>query len=202
MVDIRRKEILVKIFVFGIFFAYFSNAYPGAYPSAEEIKYLPRYCQARLGQGSKSEAAMWKKRFGRGVWTGFHHYCQQINYQNRYYKTLNPEVRDGLLQNVVDGMKGQLEAYGPSFILRHDAYYRMGWAQAKLGRTAPAFTSFRTAIKIKPKFAKAYAALSDLYRDLGQLNDALETINLGIKNIPKSKGLKRRKKELEKRISK
>lgn len=202
MVNIKRRTIWAKIFVFCATLTFFSDAYPVRYPQSHEIKTLPRYCQAKLGHTPKSEAKMWGKKFGRNVWTGFHHYCQYVNLEQRYYKTNNPEIKKRNLKDIIKGMKGQLKAYGPRFILRHDAYYRIGWAQAKLGRPGEAIVSFDTAIRINPKFGKAYRALSDLYRDNDQLDKALETINSGIKNVPKSKSLKRRKSQLEKLMAK
>lgn len=202
MMGMRRNKIFATFLVFSAALTFLSEANATRGARGEEIKYLPRYCQVRINGEPAAEVNLWRRKFGRSHWGALHHYCQYVISEYRYYKSNDREAREDLLIDTVYGIQKQLKEFGPKFILRHDAYYRLGWAYAKLGRTAEAAQAYQKAIQIKPKYVKAYRALTDLYKDLGLLDEALETANLGIKKVPRSKALKRRKSEIQKLMKK
>jgi len=65
-------------------------------------------------------------------------------------------------------------------------------ALGKLGRTGPAITEYNKAIQLNNKYHQAYARLADYYLTLGMKQDAIETIKMGLRYSPESKGLKNR----------
>ena len=69
-------------------------------------------------------------------------------------------------------------------------------ALGKLGRTGPALVEYNKAIQLNPKYHQAYARLADYYLKLGMKQDALDTVNAGLRFSPESKGLKNRLRKL------
>ncbi len=65
-------------------------------------------------------------------------------------------------------------------------------ALGKLGRTGPALTEYNKAIQLNNKYHQAYARLADYYLTLGMKQDAIDTIKVGLRFSPESKGLKNR----------
>jgi tetratricopeptide (TPR) repeat protein len=65
-------------------------------------------------------------------------------------------------------------------------------ALGKLGKTGPAITEYNKAIQLNNKYHQAYARLADYFLTLGMKQDAIETIKMGLRYSPESKGLKNR----------
>jgi len=65
-------------------------------------------------------------------------------------------------------------------------------ALGKLGKTGPAITEYNKAIQLNNKYHQAYARLADFYLTLGMKQDAIDTIKIGLRFSPESKGLKNR----------
>ena len=172
------------------------------YPTDSELVMLPAYCKARLRNVSEAEKKRWKDAFGYKVWSGIHHYCQKLNQLNRAKVEINPEVRDKYYREAYSGFKVQAEAYGPTFKLRHEAYYYAGTIAPRLGLIGEGIALQEKAISIKPGYTRAYMALGDLYYDNGQLDEAMKVVERGLKQAPKSKGLKRRKEKFTKKLDK
>lgn len=95
------------------------------------------------------------------------------------------------------------------YVLGHDQknnrFYRtmasieMGKIYHRLDQTADAMKMYYQAIKYNPKIPQAYAGLSDIYLDLGQVEEARKVLETGLKQAPKSKSLKRRFENLSKK---
>ena len=65
-------------------------------------------------------------------------------------------------------------------------------ALGKLGKTGPAIQEYNKAIQLNNKYHQAYARLADFYLTRGLKQEALDTINAGLRYSPNSKGLKHR----------
>ena len=65
-------------------------------------------------------------------------------------------------------------------------------ALGKLGKTGPAIAEYNKAIQLNNKYHQAYARLADYYLTLGMKQDAIDTIKIGLRFSPESKGLKNR----------
>jgi Flp pilus assembly protein TadD len=67
---------------------------------------------------------------------------------------------------------------------RPEAHLNLGIFHAERGDAARAETEYRTAIRLQPDFAPAYANLTDLYRALGREPDAAKALAEGLKAVP------------------
>ena len=174
------------------------------YPTDIELRALPPYCTARLRmeQVEKSEVDKWRRILGPKNWTSLHHYCQELNIVNRANRTVDRETRDDLLRKALVSMRRFVnEQVQPDFILRHEVYYHMGGLEERLGNTQSAIAALTTSIKLNKKYASSYMALSDIYKAHGERDQALRIVEMGLAHLPKSKGLSRRKVELETEIA-
>ena len=70
---------------------------------------------------------------------------------------------------------------------------------SRLDQNAEAIQMYAQAIKYNPKIPQAYAGLSDIYLDLGQVEEARKVLETGLKQAPKSKSLKRRFENISKK---
>ena len=64
------------------------------------------------------------------------------------------------------------------------------------GNTGEAIRYFEMALKVNKKYTKAYSSLSKFYLSIHDKESALATLERGLKNIPKSKSLARRRDEI------
>jgi tetratricopeptide (TPR) repeat protein len=80
--------------------------------------------------------------------------------------------------------------------LMDSAHLYKAEALGKLGQSAPALQEYNKAIQLNPKYHQAYARLADFYLKLGMKQDALDTVNVGLKFSPNSKGLRNRLRKL------
>ena len=69
-------------------------------------------------------------------------------------------------------------------------------ALGKLGKTGPALQEYNKAIQLNPYYHQAYGRLADFYLKLGKKQEALDTVNTGLKYSPNSKGLRKRLQKL------
>jgi len=80
----------------------------------------------------------------------------------------------------------------PDFVLLPEIHLNKGRALKRLGEGGKAASEFQKAIALRPDYAPAYAALSDFYSDLGDVEEARRILGDGLRHAPKSKMLKRR----------
>jgi len=74
-----------------------------------------------------------------------------------------------------------------------------GKVYSRLDQKSEALQMYYQAIKYDPKHPQAYAGLSDIYLDLDQVEEARKVLETGLKQVPKSKSLKRRVEKLPKK---
>jgi len=162
----------------------------------QDTKLLPPYCQDRAKGIKSPEFSKWRGTMG-GVYQHIHHYCNGIYAEKKARGTIDPRERGRWLRSV----KGEME-----YVSRHcsakcalypELQSRWGWALAADGQPSEAVEHFQLAIRAKPKYAPAYAKLSDLYIEINQPDEARRVLNEGLKAKPGSSMLKRRLKKLE-----
>lgn len=174
-----------------------SSAFGDAgYPTDAELPMLPPYCAARLRKLNSPEAERWKRYFGYKNWATMHHYCQHMNEVNRAYKAMDSRERKKYFSDAYKGFVHYLQEVTPDFRLMHEVYFNIATTAPRVGKPGEAITALQKAIQLNPKYTRAYGALSDIYREQGDREKALEVVEKGLKEVPKSKGLLRRKKEL------
>ena len=62
-------------------------------PTANELKALPPYCQARM-KGDASAKKSWEQQMGPAIFMHVHHYCAGMNYMNRSRVEMDPRKRN------------------------------------------------------------------------------------------------------------
>lgn len=169
-----------------------------SYPRGSDFLVLPKYCDAKL---NKPDGDPEKLKWGSTLGPDFihvHHYCAGLNFMNRANKMVGrPHDRKELL-TAADGEFRYLMTHAtPQFSLMPEIAMNRGLANVRLEKGAEAAKYFYRAVELKPDYAAAYGALSDYYRDLGNIAEARKIVQEGLAKVPDAKGLQRRQAELE-----
>lgn len=164
------------------------------YPKTDaEFARLPPYCKARMSDDNGAAYNHWQGVFGRANFVHLHHYCAALNDLNTARRDFaNPEQQRNVLEAAVKNFTYVERMTRPDFFLRPEVSVQKGKALVLLGRTAEAVQNFNSAIVFRPDYTPAYAALSDLYVDLGEKHKASEILQRGLKAKPDSKVLHKR----------
>ena len=178
----------------------------GRVPTPAELLVLPPYCKdsqiiRRVNEGrpvgrDEPIAQHWFSVLGENFWD-IHHYCFALNEVNRAQRAQNTTERTGWLSQSLGEFDYVLKGAKPGFILLPEILTKKGEALIMLGRDGEGAAEFEKTIEIKPDYWAPYAHLSDYYKEKKNLAKAREILEQGLKAIPNSKGLLRRKKELE-----
>jgi tetratricopeptide (TPR) repeat protein len=159
-----------------------------------EIARLPIFCAARY-KGSATEYKLWVQRLGRDF-AHTHHYCNGLNYINRYYSSRSQQDKRFNLNNAEGNLQYMVAHADPGYTLMPDVYLNLGVVHLLLKQPAQALTHFNKAIELNPRQPKAYNALSDYYAKTKQSAKALEIVTTGLRYNPDTKSLQRRYTEL------
>lgn len=167
----------------------------------EEFRRLPRAC---LAQGSinkalvepvvsETERDQWARTMGES-YKHYHHYCWGLLDMRR--GAANVGNNQHYYSSAVDNFQYVIRNSTPDFPLLPEVYLRKGLALRFLARDAESAAEFLSALRIKPDYTPAYAALIELYQDLGDLESARATLETGLRNAPRSKILEQKRAEL------
>lgn len=102
-------------------------------PTAREIKMLPSYCAARLGE-DKNAQKLWRERLGRNIYDHIHHYCFGLNFMNRARFETSPQDRKHYLNNAINNFDYVIARWDPGFQLTVSAKNYKAQAQSMLRR--------------------------------------------------------------------
>lgn len=140
-----------------------------------EIALLPPSCQAKLG-GKKSYMKFNKEDWGHG-----HHYCYGVAFLNRAKTKPTPNL-DLAISNFgyVD------KRWSQTFALRPQMHLYLGKALQMKGDDVGAGQNYLKAIQLKPKHPAGYLALSSHYEKMGAKEQAITTLEDGLKRVPES----------------
>ena len=167
--------------------------YLAAYPKTDaDFALLPPYCKARYGKTNSADAENWKSRLGRLGWTHVHHYCSGLDHLNKANMASDKETRTKELRGAIAGFTYMQENAPRDFILQPEISTQKGRAYLRLNQDGAAVQEFYNAIKLNPKYIPAYNALSDYFNNNNKPEEAKKILELGLKENPKSKSLKRR----------
>jgi tetratricopeptide (TPR) repeat protein len=166
------------------------------YPTASELPLLPPFCKARSQYAAPGEAERWRSIMGYKNWTHMHHYCQDLNLIRRAELATNRDTRNGMLKDAKESLYRFDAAVEPGFALRGEVHYNIGRAASMLGNKGEAIGAYQKSIQITPRYVPSYVALSDVYRETGQRDEARKIIDKGLAKAPKSKALLKRKAQL------
>lgn len=160
----------------------------GATPA--EIAVLPPFCKAKLSP-DPADDAQYSSAIGPD-WLHIHHYCYALTFTNRYYQDYadKPTQHDDLNQ-ALNNYNYVLSHASPGFWMRPEIHTQKGRLLAAAKHYAEAVSEIEQALKGNPDYAPAYAALSDIYADLGQKSKSLATVEQGLQHVPDNNALQR-----------
>ena len=208
---IDRKNNKKKIFfIFLVFFIFLLNSqYSHSLPknftifpqTDKDFVGLPAYCTAKLRPPNQEFQDMWKAKIGWQCFDHIHHYCAGIHTANFAYKVVDKKGKRQLYGQAVYQFNYVIERCNTTFPLYPEFYVNKGKMLGKLGKLVKAVESFEKAISLNRSYLLPYKEMSNMYRDINQLDSALEVIERGLRVKPKSKSLKRKKSRLEKKMA-
>lgn len=165
----------------------FGNAYASRVTDAEMAS-LPVYCADRY-KGRNLDH--WEQMLGSGF-AHTHHYCNALNFLNRYYRSRNQQDKKFNLTNAMTNLDYMVTHTSPSFSLMPEIYASRGLTFSLMNRSGDAIADLNKAIELNPRQPKAFNTLADMYIGMKQRGKALEVISQGLRHNPDASSLKRR----------
>jgi len=156
---------------------------------------LPPYCKDRVKGINSAEFKRWKSTLG-DAFIHAHHYCSAIFAEQKARSTVNQQERQRWLRTVLGEMQYVSNHCPARCALYPEMHSRCVWALGAVGQPAEAIKHFQLVIRAKPKYAPAYAKLSDLYIELKQPDDARRVLGEGLEAKPGSRMLQKRLRKL------
>ncbi|GMQ86853.1 MAG: hypothetical protein BMS9Abin08_0051 [Gammaproteobacteria bacterium] len=161
----------------------------------QNVQLLPPYCKDRAKGLQSAEFMAWRRTFGE-AFIHMHHYCNGVYAEQKARSTVNQQERQRWLRAVLSEMQYVSNHCPVRCALYPELHSRWGWALGAGGQPAEAIKHFQLVIRAKPKYAPAYAKLSDLYIKIKQTDDARRVLAEGLKAKPGSRMLQKRLREL------
>lgn len=156
--------------------------------TASEARQLPPFCLG-LSAGNYREDAQSLRQNVHVPGVDTHHFCHGMKSiirgdqgDKKAYETAVGEF---------EYVQGRSSTISQNELLDSVSLYKAE-ALGKLGKTGPALLEYNKAIQLNNQYHQAYGRLADFYLKLGMKKEALDTINVGLRYSPNSKGLKRR----------
>jgi tetratricopeptide (TPR) repeat protein len=158
-----------------------------------DMAMLPPFC-VDWALGNERKTDMWVKRLRI---PNIHHFCKGIKHVNRAIITLDKSERIFNSKSGIGEFNYVLKHEdGKSFPLKPFLLVNRAKLYIYTNDFKKAILDYRSAIEENPKFSRAYADLIDLYLKIGRKNEAKSVLGEGLKHIPNSTLLARRKKTL------
>lgn len=160
-------------------------------------KYTQVYQQTVPGGNDLTQIERWKSIMGPNNFLHMHHYCWGLEDANRaLYFSATKQDRDHQLYQSVSEFDYVIARVAPDFALLPEILTRRGESLLRLGNGPRAILDLNRAIELKPDHWPPYAALSDYYKSLGDLQSARQWAEKGLAAAPGTKALQRRLAEL------
>lgn len=171
---------------------------------AREVAMLPRYCKYTQdfrdklpGGRDQAELDRWYQTMGPGF-HAMHHYCWGLMKTNRaVLLAKSQQIKVFYLGSSIDEFNFVLGNTPPDFVLLPEILTKKGQNLILLGRGALGALELEHAIDAKPDYWPPYAALSDYYKNIGDLGQAREYLQKGLALVPDAKALTDRLAELD-----
>lgn len=160
----------------------------------EEVALLPDYCRHTQliieRHGSTVEQRAWVERTGPSF-LHMHHYCIAVIAIVRSHRHSNTRSdRNGYLQFAVGNLLYVVRNAEPGYVFMPEVYYRLGQAQARVGRPEEAIKALDEALRGDPRHARAAFELSQVHRARGNLSTAEQVLRAALERVPDSRLLK------------
>ena len=162
-------------------------------------KYTQVYQQTVPGGNDLGQIERWQRVMGPGNFLHMHHYCWGLENTNKaLYFSSNKQDRDHHLAQSVNEFDYVIARVASDFALLPEILTRRGENLLRLGNGPRAILDLNRAIELKPDHWPPYAALSDYYKTLGDLQSARAWAEKGLSAAPGTRALERRLSELKK----
>lgn len=148
-----------------------------------DLALMPVFCRAKASKKlPKNVYEHWSNTFGADNWLHMHHYCfglkaLQLSYSNFHdltSRTYQARVAETEFNYV-------LRHSEDDFYMRPEILVQRGRAQTLARAYELAKKSFEEALKLNPKSIDAWAALADLYSQIGRKDEAIKVLEQAIK---------------------
>lgn len=174
-----------------------------------EVAMLPKYCiytqdfRERVpGGANASEIERWTSIMGKSF-NDMHHYCYGLMKNNRANLIAqDTQTRRFYWSDAVREFDYVLTNAGSDFVLIPEILTKKGEALIRLGEVPRGLAELERAAALKPDYWAPYAAMSDYYKENGDLAKARQTLETGLSYVPDAKGLTRRAAELDAELNK
>lgn len=150
--------------------------------SEEDLAMLPPYCAAKITRATdKALQEYWGKRFGASNWVHMHHYCFGLKAMQLAYRDYaNEHMRMFQAGVAIDNFSYMIKFVEPGFFMRPELLMQRGRALTLKREYEDAESDYRLALKINKKYVDAWAALSDLYAQVGKNDEAIKVLTQAI----------------------
>jgi tetratricopeptide (TPR) repeat protein len=174
------------------------------FDNPREMFMLPEYCKytqemrAKIpGGNNPAEIERWTAVMGH-TFIHMHHYCYGLMANNRAaFLSPTPEDRRHNLGVSITEYDYVIQRAPPDFGLLPEIFTRKGESLIRLERVGPGMAELRRAIEMKADHWPAYAAISDYYKETGDLAKAREWLEKGLAAAPDTRALMRRMTQLD-----
>jgi len=171
----------------------------------KQLAMLPPYCKYTQvfrdkvpGGNDPQQIERWGSVLGAQSFHHLHHYCAGLGSTNRaLYFSSTKQDRNFELSQSVREFDYVLERVPADYVLRPEILTKRGENLLRLGNGPEGALDLNRAIELKPDHWPPYAALSDYYKELGDLRSAREWAEKGLAAAPGTKALQRRLAELD-----
>lgn len=171
-------------------------------PTLLELRLLPPYCPdtqiisssyGRQQSPGKYDAHTkpFVDLYGADFWH-LHHYCFGLTQANRAYTERSKGQREARWRESVGEIDYVIRSAKPDFILLPELRTAKAASLLKLKRNSEAVLELEKAIAQDASYARAFAVLSDYYRDARNKTLALQTLEKGLTASPEDRSLLRR----------
>lgn len=166
---------------------------------SSEYAMLPPYCYAKceLPDGHP-DVRRWAQWVGGKNWNHLHHFCFALKFENQVIRTRDAREVKFINQRIEAGYNYVLQRWSSDCPLLPEAHVGMGRVLEAQARAPEARAHFDAALKLNPKYERAYGELSDWYKKAGDASQAKAVLEAGLKVSPDSKSLNRKLERLEK----
>ena len=162
-------------------------------PTESEWLSWPDYCRARYvvsGAGvgssfkqrvSSTEVTMQELRMGEEAWYWLHHYCAAIAYLSRAEATQDTDRKNFWLGEADGNAIGHYQRIKRKNPMFPDTVITLAKMEKMRGNTSAALTYLEEAMEAHPTSTSPYAFSAIIYKDLGDLDKAVEVLVRGNK---------------------
>jgi tetratricopeptide (TPR) repeat protein len=172
--------------------------------SQEELRSLPRTCQAQQFIHDKIEFPITNEVERKHLLTvlgkdvmHYHHFCYGLMLVRRGNIADEPNQRLGLYDEAVRNFDYVVRNAKTSFALLPEVHLQKGLTLQLMSKQSTAAREFFNALRLKPSYTPAYAALIDYYLDLGNPAEARRILVNGLKHAPASKLLQEKRRAID-----